>query len=138
MRFIGRLGVVALFLVLSLLYLDWMREWEALYTAGEAGWLGKYIIANLFLVVGAFLLEVPRLLSSRGRIVLEWTTLLAFLLPGLFLVLNPFWVQWGIQVSESMSYHLNELRLVGSLLVGLGIGKSLVFTAFEYFGHRSW
>lgn len=138
MRFIGRLGVVILFIVLSLLYLDWNRDWETIYVAKETGWIGKYIIANLFMVLGAFFLEVPRILSSRGRIVLEWSTLLVFLLPGFFLVLNPFWAGWGIQVSEALSYHLAELRLLGNLLIGLGIGKSLVFTAFEYFGHRSW
>jgi hypothetical protein len=83
-------------------------------------------------------LEVPRLLSSRGRIVLEWSTLLVFLLTGLFLILNPFWVGWGINVSEAMSSYLAELRLLGNLLIGLGIGKSLVFSTFEYFGYRSW
>lgn len=138
MRFIGRLGVIILFMVLSLLYLDWNSEWETVYVAKEAGWIGKYIIANLFMVLGAFLLEIPRLLSSRGRIVLEWPTLFAFLLPGFFLILNPFWVNWGINVSEAISAHLTELRLLGNLLVGFGIGKSLVFTTFEYFGHRSW
>lgn len=138
MRFVGRLGVVILFVVLSLLYLDWNKEWETIYAAGEAGWIGKYILANLFLILGAFLLEVPRLLSSRGRIVLEWSTLLVFLLTGLFLILNPFWVGWGINVSEAMSSYLAELRLLGNLLIGLGIGKSLVFSTFEYFGYRSW
>ena len=51
MRFVGRLGVVILFVVLSLLYLDWNKEWETIYAAGEAGWIGKYILANLFLIL---------------------------------------------------------------------------------------
>lgn len=133
-RLIGRIGIVAIFLVLSLLYLDWVREWEM----QAAGGIGQYIIANVFMITGAFLLEVPRLLSSRGRITLDWLTLLVFALPGLFLILSPFWAGWGIQVSPKLAVHLGELRLLGNLLVGLGIGKGLVFTTMDYFSHRSW
>lgn len=138
MQFIGRLGTVVLFLLLSLLYLDWMKEWEAVYTANTAGWIWQYVVANLFLVAGAFLLEIPRLLSSRGRIVLEWPTLLTFVLPGLFLLLNPFWANWGITPSPRLASHFSELRLLGNLLVGLGIGKSINFATFEYYRPRSW
>lgn len=134
MRFIGRAGIVAVFLLLSLLYLDWVREWEL---QGASG-IGQYALANVFMVVGTFLLEVPRILSSRGRISLDWFTLAIFVLPGAFFILNPFWAGWGIQVSEKLAAHLGELRLLGSFMVGLGIGKSLVFTTLEYFSYRSW
>ncbi|HHY59927.1 MAG TPA: hypothetical protein GX504_04855 [Clostridia bacterium] len=134
MRFIGRAAIVAIFLLSSLLYLDWVKEWEGLGTGG----LGQYALASLLMVFGSFLLEVPRILSSRGRITLDWFTLVVYVLPGLFLILNPFWNGWGLQVSAKLAAHLGELRLLGSLLVGLGIGKSLVFTTVEYFSYRSW
>jgi len=133
-RFIGRAAIVAIFLLSSLLYLDWVKEWEGLGTGG----LGQYAWASLLMVFGSFLLEVPRILSSRGRITLDWFTLVVYVLPGLFLILNPFWNGWGLQVSAKLAAHLGELRLLGSLLVGLGIGKSLVFTTVEYFSYRSW
>jgi len=133
-RFIGRAAIVAIFLLSSLLYLDWVKEWEGLGTGG----LGQYALASLLMVFGSFLLEVPRILSSRGRITLDWFTLVVYVLPGLFLILNPFWNGWGLQVSAKLAAHLGELRLLGSLLVGLGIGKSLVFTTVEYFSYRSW
>lgn len=134
MRFIGRAAIVAIFLLSSLLYLDWVKEWEGLGTGG----LGQYALASLLMVFGSFLLEVPRILSSRGRITLDWFTLVVYVLSGLFLILNPFWNGWGLQVSAKLAAHLGELRLLGSLLVGLGIGKSLVFTTVEYFSYRSW
>lgn len=137
-RFIGRLGVIIVFVVLSLLYLDWIEEWEVAFSAKEASWLWQYIIANLFLIAGAFLLELPRILSSRGRIALEWSTLIIFLVPGLFLLLNPFWAGWGLNVSPKLAAHLAELRLLGNMLIGLGIGKSFNFDAFEFYRPRPW
>lgn len=134
----GRMIVVVLFLVLSLLYLDWIGEWEIAYAAKTSGWIWQYIVASFFLILGAFLLEVPRMLSSRGRINLAWPTLIAFVLPGLLLILNPFWSAWGLNVSPKLIGYLGELRLLGNMLIGLGIGKSLDFATFEYYRPRSW
>ena len=136
MRGVGRLVGAIIFLLLALLSLQRYQIWEIAYQAGEPGWVWPYVIANGLLVVGVIILELPRILTSRGRLIPDWSALIIYGLPGLPLILYPYWGGLGTTSFGWLKDYLGEVRILGDVLLGLGIGKTFRFLPYDYYRYR--
>jgi hypothetical protein len=134
-RGLGRLVGAIIFLLFAMLSLQRHQIWEAAYQAGDSGWLWPYVSANGLLIAGVLILELPRILTSRGRLVPDWSGLIIYGLPGLALILYPFWSSQTASLAWLKDY-LGEVRILGDVLLGLGLGKTIRFLSYDYYRYR--